>query len=181
MTSLTEAAVECASLGFSVFPAKRTLKRIKGEWKTMKIPNTFHGHLQASTDPEIVREMFEGTHASIKPWCSDNEPDILGMLHDQFLVIDVDVKHDKPGLKNFEEKVRPHLPKPLAQVVTASGGFHWYYPPPPKEVFKKRSTDFLPGVDLLIGKGWFAVPPSQGYRFVTGSMESVRDALYREV
>ena len=175
--NLTDAAVQYAQWGFKVFPARVMPVFIKGKWHKAKTPHTFHGHKQASSDPDEVERLFTGKHENIKPNCRNETPDILGMVHDKFLVIDVDVKHNSPGLETFE-RIRPYLPKPLAKVQTSSGGFHWYYPPPEDPKDHKRNTKYLPGVDVLIGpKGWIAVPPSQGYRFIEGSMEQVNEEL----
>lgn len=176
---IIDAATSYASMGFLVFPARLTnVRNDLGELRKVKQPLLRHGHLQASNDPIQVEMMFRGMHEHNKPGSRTAVPDIIGMVHDRFLVIDVDVKNpDKPGRENFEKHVRPHLPKPLAKVETSSGGFHWYYPPPPKKLFSKRDIDKFLGVDFLIGKGWVAVPPSSGYRFITGSMETIHEAL----
>lgn len=179
MTDIVEEAVRWASHNFKVFPARVTPVTIKGQREYRKVPMTLNGQKQASNDPDEVRALFTLDHEAIKPKAREYnwKPDILALVHERkVLIVDVDVKHGKPGLANFE-KLRPIMPKPLATVVTASGGFHWYYPPAPVEVLPKRKTDYLPGVDMLIGKGWVAVPPSSGYRFVDGSMETISDAL----
>lgn len=161
MSALTATAVHYAELGFSVFPAKH----VPGGRKQ---PLTKHSHLDASADPEVVERMFARTQA-----------DIIGMVHDRFLVIDVDVKHGKPGPANFET-FRHRLPRPIAQVTTSSGGWHWYFDNPRDPKLHNRDTDYLPGVDILAGpKGWIGVPPSVGYEFITGSMEAVYEALSR--
>jgi len=174
---LIDAAIEYASMGFKVFPARLTPVVIKGEWKKLKIPMTNNGHLDASTDPVEVELMFRGMHECNKPGSRTRVPDILGMVHDRFLVVDIDCKHGKPGFESYEQ-IRPHLPKPLARVRTNSGGAHFYFPNPRDPKLNVRDIDFLPGLDILAGaKGWIGVPPSEGYTFVYGDMRSVHEAL----
>lgn len=153
-----EAARHYAELGFKVLPANF-------DAKGRKLPLTPHGHLDASDDPVKVGQMFAGTGA-----------DIVGVVHDRFLVIDVDVKHNAPGMESLA-KIRHVLPKPLAKVRTASGGYHFYFTIP-HGLERRRRTKFLPGIDVLVGpKGWLCVPPSAGYEFLEGSMEDVAKAV----
>jgi hypothetical protein len=181
---LTEAAVHYAELGFFVLPARVVPVLIKGAWKKAKVPQLIHGHNQASNDPSEVERMFLGTHENISPKARGYKPDILGMRHDRFLVIDVDTKHNKPGAENFE-RLRPNLPEPIATVRTSSGGWHVYYKNPRDPALHERKTDALIdgekfiGIDILMGrKGWVAVPPSPGYTFTMGSMEHVAESLH---
>jgi len=151
-------ACEYAELGFRVLPAHF-------DAKGRKVPLTRHGHNDASRDPDEVAEMFARVGA-----------DISGVVHERFLVLDIDVKHNAPGMESLEQ-IRHLLPKPVAKVRTASNGLHLYYRIP-QGMERKRRTKFLAGIDVLVGpKGWIAVPPSEGYTFTEGSMEAVARVL----
>ena len=128
-TSLLDAALAYAKLGFAVFPVHN--KRADGscscnntECKSIgKHPRTANGLKDATKDPALIRfwwsNAFQGCNLAIATGA------ISG-----FFVVDVDVKHD--GLKawaNFkDDNGLDDYETPVQE--TPSGGYHVFYKMP---------------------------------------------------
>src|SRR5688572_16475217 len=86
------------------------------------------------------------------------------------VVLDVDVKENRPGAASLAELERQHGPlPPTYEVVTGSGGRHLYFWCPP-QLDVRRRLGFAPGLDLMAEGGFVVAPPSphlsgQAYRF----------------
>lgn len=132
--SLTSAALELASKGWPVFPVSADQKR----------PRTPHGHLDATTDPDVIRG-----------WARlfDRGGGIATPTGNGLLVIDVDPRNGGT--------VPSWAPETLT-VSTQSGGLHLYYKITPEDV-RSRASLFGPGVDSKCGGGYVLVPPTPGY------------------
>lgn len=141
-----EHAVRYAELGLRVFPVGPT-----------KVPMIAGGFKAGSSDPTEVRIMWRG-----------KDVPMIGIVHDAFMILDFD---GEPGRQSYRE-YGYRFPNPLAMVETRSGGLHMYYRNPPGQ--RKRRIRYLPGVDVLAGDGGYViVPPSEGYTFLKGDMETV--------
>lgn len=133
---LSESALELAAAGWRVFPVSAVTKR----------PLTQHGHLDASSDVEVVygwTRKFDLGGAIATP------------TGDGLLVIDVDPRNGG------------EIPKwaPDTRCVrTQSGGVHLHYSI--DEDIKSRAGLFGPGVDSKCKGGYVLLPPSPGYNWV---------------
>jgi hypothetical protein len=125
------AALELARLGFPVFPLYPRTKK----------PMTAHGLLDATTDPEAIRDWFE-----LCPTAN------VGLAVPQgFVVVDID---DPEALLRLKAEDR-HLP--ATAKCRSPRGWHCYYR---TEVELRNAVDLVPGVDLRGVGGYVLVPPS---------------------
>lgn len=78
-----------------------------------------HGCLDATTDPDVITRWWTRTpSANIGIATGAPGPDVL----------DVDTKHGAPGAASWARLAGlPIVPRAIARVVTASGGWHLYY------------------------------------------------------
>ena len=148
MNSITEVAIRYAEMGLRVFPVGPS-----------KVPMVAGGFKAGTSDPVRAKQMFIGRDAPM-----------IGIVHDRFMIFDFD---GEEGRQTYREHGY-RFPEPLATVETRSGGLHMYYDNPPGQ--RKRRIRHLPGLDILMGDGGYViVPPSVGYRFISGSMKSVME------
>lgn len=139
-------AVEYAKMGLRVFPVGPS-----------KRPMTANGFHAGTTDVTRIQQMWRG-----------QDVPMIGVVHDRFTVLDFD---GEPGRQSYRE-YGYLFPEPLAMVETRSGGLHMYYMNPPGPL--KRNIKTRPGLDILQGDGGYViVPPSRGYTFLKGDMETV--------
>ena len=154
-SNLGRAALEYAANGYKVFPL------VPGD----KTPATENGFYAATTDLN-----------QIKAWWTRNPNYNIGLLAGEgFVVIDLDVHHDKNAdngiafLRDYQEQ---HGAFPETVVcATPTGGQHLYY-----AVDKQYPTNLklYPGVDVCAIKHYVVVPPSVTkngvYQWVTRSI-----------
>jgi hypothetical protein len=131
LTRNLRAALELALLGFPVFPLYSRTKR----------PMTAHGLLDATTDPEAIRQWFE-----LFPGAN------LGLAVPQgFVVVDIDKLEALLRLKAEDREL------PATAKCRTPRGWHFYYR---TEVELRNAVDLFPGVDLRGVGGYVLVPPS---------------------
>lgn len=146
-------------LGFKVFPVRGTYDQRSGKWR--KAPYfKGNGFKDATNDASRAKEMFP-TDA----W--------VGMVHDNMIVIDAD---GQLGVETLN-RILPLLPEAAVVTRTISGSIHYIIPGTTGE--HSREVRGLPGVDILTGnnKGFIVVPPSPGYRIITGSFEDLAEGI----
>ncbi len=143
------------TLGVPVFPVKIT----PGDGdKTSKVPLTKNGHLDASTDPELIRRW----------WAQHPNAAIGGVLSAAgMFAIDVDVTGGVDGEATLADAVAElgDLPATV-EVLTPSGGRHLWY-----RGEHVKSRGWRPGVDIKGDGGWvvlagsYSPPLDDWYRF----------------
>lgn len=137
MARLSDAALALAEAGWRVFPVDAVSKR----------PRTPHGHLDATTDPAIIkgwRRLF------------DHEGGIATPTGNGLFVVDVDVRHGGSI---------PDWCPPTRKVKTQHGGWHLHYRLLGGDIISKPSL-FGIGVDSKSAGGYVLIPPSPGYEWV---------------
>jgi len=136
MPTLTDAALDLARAGWSVFPVSVDQKR----------PRTRHGHLDATKDASTIenwRRLFDQGGAIATP------------TGNGLLVIDVDPRNGGE---------LPRWAPPTLTVTTQHQGWHLYYKLEGDDI-KSRASLFGPGIDSKCAGGYVLVPPSPGYRW----------------
>ena len=133
-------ALWCAGRGLRVFPAK-------WESPSRKKPLIEGWQQSATVDPDQIREW----------WAKWPDADIGVALGQGILVIDIDVKKGKPGLKSLAE-LGIKLDDTLC-TQTWSGGCHQFYMDPDRY---SNSGGFLPGLDCKSDGGLVLGPGSHG-------------------
>jgi Bifunctional DNA primase/polymerase, N-terminal/Primase C terminal 1 (PriCT-1) len=132
-TTLLQAALRYADLGYPVFPC------VPGG----KAPATAHGFLDATTDTE-----------QIEAWWTARPDSNIGMPTAGFLVVDVDgADNPWPGddLEGLEEC-------PVSQ--TPHGGRHHVYRQPQGKSWNSTASRLAPKVDTRANGGYIVLPPS---------------------
>ncbi len=142
MANLLDAALWYAKRGWHVFPCR----------PGGKVPLTEHGVNDATTNEGIIRAW----------WAAHPTANIgLACGPSGLAVIDVDVKHGKPGLRSWYDLLELHGGALADTVVaeTPSGGMHMFYrqngTPVPSSVDKLGE-----GIDTRGVGGYVVVPPS---------------------
>ena len=136
---MIEQVLSYVNRGWAVFPCKN------------KIPLTAHGYKDASTDLEIVRQMFNG-HQSPNVAIATGKPSGI-------FVVDVDVKNGAGGSESLEELEREYGELPhTVEALTWSGGRHIFFKYPEKGIGCK--TGIRPGIDIRGDGGYVIAPPS---------------------
>jgi hypothetical protein len=135
---MIDAACELASAGWRVFPCWPTGPRAKS-------PLTEHGHLDATMDPELVRQW----------WTRWPYAMIGAAVPDSCLVLDIDPRHG--GSVDDLEALTGPLPATLTVWSGRNdGGRHLYWRQAAGELVGTR----LPrGIDLKV-RGYMIMPPS---------------------
>ncbi len=128
---LGAAAIQYAGLGFAVFPLQ----------PGGKAPRTTHGHLDATTDPALIRLWWESC-----PGANVGLAIPIGLL-----VVDIDDLDALLRLK-AEDRELPTTAKSLT-----GRGFHLFYRTA-EEI--RNAVSLFPGVDLRGVGGYVVVPPS---------------------
>lgn len=114
--------------------------------KPGKHPLPKHGHLDATTDPDIIRRWWND-----HPWAN-----VALASGAQFFVWDIDPRNG--GDATMAALVAEHGPPPdTPTVATGGGGEQYYLRLPPGLVIKSRPV--APGIDVK-GKGLVIAPPS---------------------
>ena len=136
-------ALDYARRGWPVFPLSRSKVPFKGT----------HGHLDASTDPQRVAELFKGRAGAN-----------IGLQCGSIVVVDCDGPEAYARLKAAAE---PHggVPATLtAQTTREDGGLHFFFTPPPGTEIRTRNetraSSGASGIDLKGAGGYVVLPPS---------------------
>ncbi|WP_287461238.1 bifunctional DNA primase/polymerase [Sphingomonas sp.] len=124
-------ALAWASRGFRVFPIS----------PGKKTPAIKKWELRATSDPEVIERVW--THAEYN----------VGVLCDDMIVVDVDVKKGKRGVQSFFEL---GLPPDTLTVETPTGGFHAYYKGPSRA----NKAELANGIDVRSFHGYVIAPGS---------------------
>ena len=137
MADLLAAALGYAARGWPVFPCRAD-----------KTPLTAHGVLDATTDPEKVREWWSR-------WPGANVAVSAGDAG--LLVLDFD-----PGSSPEDVEARMGAPLPDTALVAATprGGEHWYYALDPGELVASSASRVGDHVDVRAFHGYVLLPPS---------------------
>jgi len=135
-----ELALEWAARGVPAFPVV-IFRDAKGVMKKRPLQGT-HGHLDATTDPEVLRTMFGSTRAN----GVGLRPGPAGLV-----VVDIDTKGAHDG---FDTAAMVGLPDTFT-VTTPSGGEHRW--------FRKHADVAIgninpPGIDIRGDAGWVVAP-----------------------
>lgn len=164
MPDLKDDAIYLAMLGFKVFPIKASYNSNTEKWE--KRPFTSNGFKDGSNDPARVNELFNTHHDA---W--------IGLVHDDMTVVDAD---GETGVDTLN-KALPALPEASLITRTVSGGIHYYIPGTTE--LEGRKVRLLPGLDILTGnnKGCVVVPPSPGYKILTGSFTALAEDIQSEL
>lgn len=132
--SKLDAALDCITKGWHIFPLKPDSKR----------PATRNGFKDASDDPDKV-----------ETWWNRNPDYNIGIATGEvsgIAVVDIDVKNGKRGEESLNEL---GLDSDTYVVRTASGGWHYYYHYEPGI---GCHTNLMDGIDLR-GDGGYVVGP----------------------
>lgn len=139
-----EAALSLAANGFSVFPMDITSE----EWGMGGIGKTKHficsWSAAATTDPEVIVEWWTGDAAGAYPAVYTGRSGVL--------VLDVDRKNDKNGVKSMKKAGRK-APKTFTYETLNNGLHHWYRAPEDRAATVGQDVDGLVGVDVRAGVG----------------------------
>lgn len=140
MRNLLDAALDYAELGFAVFPVAEDCRTplVKSEVKGQG------GVHMASRDPARLAGMF-ARPCNLAIACG---------APSGVLVIDIDVKSGKDGLRS----ARLLGLNPTVRAATPSGGEHWYFRQPARDV--RNRVNFRDGLDVRTTGGSAAAPPS---------------------
>lgn len=139
MSTLFEAALDYARMGWPVFPI-----RPRG-----KTPLTTHGLKDASTDPKVICGWWN-------KWPNANIGIVTGKISG-LAVLDIDSKSG--GLDNFDLLQHEHGGISTLLVQTGGGGYH-YYMKFPETGFKNSASDIASGIDTRGTGGYVVAPPS---------------------
>jgi hypothetical protein len=145
-TDFLDAGLRAAQRGWSIFPCNGK-----------KEPLTRHGCKDATTDEQ-----------QIKSWAQQYPGGLWGYaLPKEIVVVDLDTKHGRSGITEFE-KLQGCKPEKFVapRVATASGGNHIYCDAVGQD-FKNSRSDIAPGVDTRTLGGYVIIPsgPQSGYRW----------------
>ena len=157
-------ALAWAARGLRVFPLR----------ENCKLPNdAMSWTLHASSDPNIVHKMWSD------PWLGTERDYNIGFLTDDHIVIDIDVKDRKQGLKTALEDLELYkstlYPSRIPDfntltVRTPSGGYHAVYQGVDHLVGSSHLVSAKDGIDVKSFHGYVAAPGSTidgvGYEIV---------------
>lgn len=133
------AALEWAARGFRVFPLAVGKKTpTDKDWPAL-----------ATSDPATIERMWTDP---VMGWSRDYN---IGVLTDDLIVIDIDVKNGKKGDESF---VALDLPTATLTVRTPTGGRHVYYSGPSRSLSANRLGD---GLDVRSFHGYVLAPGSE--------------------
>jgi hypothetical protein len=130
-------ALEMARRGYRVFP----LTANSG------IPSISAFQHEATTDETIIRAWFEDPVLRVERDAN------YGVLCNDNVVVDIDIKNGKPGLASYQS-VGGHFD--TFTVRTPSGGFHCYFAGPNSA----PAVDLLPGLDIRSNNSYVVGPGS---------------------
>lgn len=113
-----------------------------------KVPRNRGGLTSASTDTAVVSDWW-------KRWPAANVGVRTGAASG-FVVLDVD---GPAGLGSLQELERRHGKLTTAQVLTGSGGWHYWFRHPGREI-PNSASKIAPGLDVRGDGGYIVAPPS---------------------
>jgi hypothetical protein len=150
-----EAALTWAAAGVPVFPC--AISEAADRQATRKRPLTAHGHLDASTDPEVVASLFadasrrSGEEVGVGIW-----PGPAGLV-----LLDFDVKRLAPGMETFKSLVAAYGDTwALDRWRSASGGMNVLCRVPEGMTLGNAAPVEWRGVDVRSANGWAVAPPT---------------------
>lgn len=136
---LLRAALEYAAHGWPIFPTRKD-----------KAPYTQNGVLDASTNPDQIREWWSKTpRAGIG----------LDVGGAGMMVLDLDPGH---SMEQIEDNIGP-LPKTRLEQSTPRGGRHLFYALAPGEVVPPSTSKIAPHVDIRSFHSYVVLAPTQDY------------------
>lgn len=150
MSTLHEAALRYAELGYPVFPCA----------PGTKTPLTEHGHLDATTDPDQIEQ-----------WWTQRPNSNVAIATAGLVVIDSDGEAN-PWPANPEQAADLALAGAVA--LTPRGGRHYLFRRPEDKAWKCSTGKLAPGVDVRTDGGYIVLPPSvlaggKAYRWGRGA------------
>jgi hypothetical protein len=146
-------ALYLASIGYRVFPCV----------PNMKSPSITGWQTKATRDPEQIKKWWSGrcqvitSRGNTRILSADCNIGISPGL--DYIILDVDVKNDQPGLESLQKLINEGLPHPGFAVRTPSGGIHLYYENTDKRPIKSV-THWRPGIDIRAYGGLSVGPGS---------------------
>ena len=146
-------ALYLASIGYRVFPC------VPNE----KSPSITGWQTKATRDPEQIKKWWSGrcqvitSRGNTLILSADCNIGISPGL--DYIILDVDVKNDNPGLESLQKLIDEGLPHPGFAVRTPSGGIHLYYENTDKRPIKSV-THWRPGIDIRAHGGLSVGPGS---------------------
>lgn len=155
---LLEGALWWAERGVPVFPTSRT-----------KAPLTQNGHLDASTDPDTIRFMFEGTNAHGVGAAMGKEAGLFAIDADYY-------KDGEAGetAKRFIDDLKTRgLLVDTRTHGTVSGGAHFLF----ESDTAWPNCKPCKGVEVKGEGGYIIVPPTEGYRVLDEGLSFAPDGL----
>jgi hypothetical protein len=144
--SMRDHAVALSERGYRVFKL----------WVNGKLPILSGWYDVATNDPDEVRWMW--TDPATKEPLDNN----IGILTGgDFFVLDVDTKNGAKGNESLEGLVEmTGLDLSTRQVVTPTGGRHFYYALPDGRDVRNTASKIAPGLDTRGHHGYVVAPPS---------------------
>jgi hypothetical protein len=140
MSKLLDAALDYAKQGFYVIPLPAGQKKPPPSgWKQ-----------SATKDSEKIKEIWNKT--------PDANIGIVCGYESGLYVIDVDVKDNAGGFDSLAEIEKQIGPINAPEVITPSGGKHYYFRMPKEPLGNK--VNVLPGIDARSNGGYVVAPPS---------------------
>ena len=147
-TSLQDAALRYAELGYAVFPCRVGAKQ----------PLTQHGFQDATTEA-----------TQVQAWWTRLSNANLAIAACGLLVVDID---PQAGGWPHDPERAAELAAAGAVSLTPRGGRHYVFRRPPGKDWRCSTGQLAPGVDIRTDGGYFLVPPSRtadgAYRWVPG-------------
>lgn len=137
------AALAWAARGFRVFPVNAETRGGPGEY-----PLGAGWTEYATTEPDAIARMWTD------PVLGAERDYNIGCLANDVVIIDVDVKQGKPGLKTF---IDLGLSFDTLTVRTTTGGYHVYFASPGRAV---GASPLGPGLDIRSWHGYVLAPGS---------------------
>ena len=137
-------ALALAALGFAVFPCREKDEIERGIQRKRKSPYTARGFLDATTDPEIVSELFtKWPDAFVGYWCGESSVDVL----------DLDVKGIYSGQEELERRELDFTS--TLSYSTPSGGVHVVFEADPSRPIRPTVNYMkLQCVDIRAGNSY---------------------------
>jgi Bifunctional DNA primase/polymerase, N-terminal/AAA domain len=143
--------------GFAVFVAA---VYPKSDGTLGKIPLTPHGHLDATTDKQLVREwLIDIPHHP--PGLPSEYETVIAFVpgSGNCGVLDCDIKHGKTGDKTYNHLVKQYGAFATSAWHTPSNGVNILFRKPTGQIFSNRSP--WDGIDIRVDNGWVVAPGNQ--------------------
>ena len=140
--------------GFAVFEAA---VYPKADGTLGKIPLTPHGHLDASRDKQLMRQVLINPRWHPPGLPSEYETVVAFVPGSGNCgVLDCDIKHGKQGDKSYNQLVQQYGGFAYSAWATPSGGANILFKKPADVVFSNRSP--WVGIDVRADNGWCVAP-----------------------